>query len=542
MYATRAWWIGLAACLLASCGGGGDDGGGAGGGPPPPDLSANLTAPASVTPDASYDYGVTVSVSGGSAQNVGTTLTLPASVVITAVSGGGTASGNTVTWPAVATLAAGSPISQTVSVIAPAVGPLDATLSATTTSAESSTGNNASTRRTVLGFDAIATLQGEAPGDAFGYVADSLGDIDGDSVEDFIVGAAFNDAGGNDAGRAYVYSGAGAALLFTVSGQAAGENFGWSVAAAGDVDGDGTGDFVVGAPSVGAGNARVFSGVTGALLHTLAGTSAGSRFGSIVAGIGDTNGDGRADLLIGAQNTAGVGQAFVVSGMDGTNIRSHSGPAGSSYGFGAGALGDVSGDGVPDYAIGGGTTGSSGFVEARSGDDGSLLYSVPALATSVQLGFVWIDSVGDINGDTRPDFFVADINDSGNRGRGILVSGSDGAVVHSIAGSTASEFFGISRNGGHDADGDGVPDIFVAGYHNSDGATRAGKGYVYSGATGDLIRTMTNTIAGDTIGYDAVQLGDIDGDGLVDYLLSGDIEQGTTGRGRVYLIRGTALP
>ena len=348
--------------------------------------------------------------------------------------------------------------------------------------------------------------------------------------------------GGNDAGRAYVYSGAGAALLFTVSGQAAGENLGWSVAGAGDVDGDGTGDFIAGGPSQASGVVRVYSGATGAQLLALTGPGNGLGFGMVVAGIGDTDGDGRADLLIGAEDAAGgSGQVFVVSGMDGATIRSHTDTAGTKYGYGVGALGDVSGDGVPDYAVGGGL-GVGGYVEARSGADGSLLYTVPAQASSVELGFVWIDAVGDVNGDGRPDFFAADINDSSNRGRGYLVSGVDGAVIRTFDGSAAGEFFGIARNGGNDADGDGIPDLFIAGYHNGEGATNGGKAYVYSGATGALLRTMTSVIANESLGYDAVQLGDVNGDALADYLLSGDIEQGTTGQGRVYLIQGSVLP
>lgn len=528
--------------LLAACGGGGGGSSGGGVAPPSLDVTPSLAGPATVTPGAAYDYGVTLAANGGTAQSVGATLTLPASVVITAVTGGGTANGAVITWPAIASLAAGTPVNHTVSVIAPSVGPLNATLAVTTSSVESNTGNNSVARRTVLGFDALATLAGEAAGDGFGFVMDGLPDLDGDGVADFIVGAPGHDGGGDGSGRAYVYSGAGAALLFTVSGQAAGENLGWAVAAAGDVDADGTGDFIVGAPSTGAGSARVYSGASGALLQALSGPGAGARFGVMVAGIGDVDGDGHADLLVTADRAGGgSGQAFVVSGMTGATLRSHTRAGGSQYGYGAGAVGDVSGDAVPDYAIGG-DQGTGGYVEVRSGADGGLLYTVSPLATSGQLGFGWIDAVGDLDGDGRPDFFVADINDSGNRGRGLIVSGATGTVIRTLPGTVANEFFGIARHGGADADGDGVPDVFIAGYHNGEGAALGGKAYVYSGANGTLLRTMTSTIANETLGYDAVQLGDVDADGLVEYLLSGDIEQGSTGRGRVYLIRGTPLP
>lgn len=528
--------------LLAACGGGGGDGGGGGGGGPPvADLVATLDAPASVLPGETFDYEVSLQASNGALQDVAATLTLPDTVTIGAISDGGTAAGATVTWPVAATLAAGATIAYSVSVSAPSVGPLAAGLEATTATNEAGAGNNADTARTVLGFEALATLRGEGAGDGFGFVADEIGDITGDGVRDFIVGAPGNDGAGTDAGRAYVYSGAGATLLFTVSGQAAGEFMGWSVAGAGDVDGDGTADFAVGGPNSGPGIVRVYSGADGALLLDLDGPAPGSLFGKVVAGVGDVNGDGRDDLLVGAEQAGGgAGEARVLSGMDGSVIRTHGSPGISNYGFGVGALGDVSGDGIPDYAIGGGV-GATGRVDVCSGADGALLYTVAAVATSVQLGFIWIDAVGDVDGDAIPDFFAADINDSNNRGRGFLVSGADGATIRTFRGEQGSEFFGIARHAGADADGDGFADLFIAGYHNGEGAANGGKAYVYSGATGALLRTMTSSAPNETIGYDAAQLGDVDGDGLADYLLTGDIET-TSSRGVAYVVRGTPLP
>lgn len=538
MRVNNRYWILALAVLAASCGGGGGGGGDGGGNPPAVDVATALAAPQSVLPGETFDYEVSIEVTGGAAEDVVATLTLPPTVAIDTISDGGTATGQVVTWPATASLAAGAEVLLAVSVVAPSVGPLDASVAVTTRTGESSTANNSRSSRTVLGFEALVTLTGEAVGDGFGFVADELGDLTGDGIPEFIVGAPGNDAAGTDAGRAYVYSGMDSTPLFTVSGQAAGEFIGWSVAAAGDVDDDGTADFAVGSPSLGAGVVRVFSGVDGSLLLDLDGPSAGSQFGRVHTGIGDVDGDGHGDLLVGAE---GLGQAIVVSGASGAALRTHVSAGIANYGFGVGALGDVSGDGVPDYAIGGGV-GPTGRVDARSGADGTVLYSVTASGTSVQLGFIWIDSVGDVDVDGTPDFFVADINDSSNRGRGHLVSGSDGTIIRTFQGGQGAEFFGIARHGGHDANGDGVGDLFIAGYHNGEGAANGGKGYVYSGADGQLLRTMTSTVANETLGYDAAQLADVNGDGLVDYLLSGDIETGSSFRGVVYVIRGTPLP
>jgi hypothetical protein len=544
----RAWSL---ACMLAlaACGGGGGGGDDVPPPPPPPpavDLSAGLAAAASVTPGAALTYTASLVVTGNAVNSVTATLTLPASVTVGAISDGGTLAGNQVSWPAIATLAVGT-ATRTVEVTAPAVGPLDATLQLATTSTESTAGNNSAGRRTVIGFNTLATLTGAAPNDFFGFVADEVGDINGDGRPDFIVGAPFHDTAANDAGRAYVYSGATAAQLFTFDGPGFGSAFGWSVAAAGDVDGDGTGDLIVGGPGVflaggssqGTGVARVYSGDSGAMLHSVNGPANGSRFGSAVAGIGDVNGDGRADLLVGAESSTGAGQAFVISGMDGATLRTHTGPAGTNYGYGLSGLGDVSGDVVSDYAIGGGQ-GAGSLVEVRSGADGALLYTVTPDASGNRLGFFWIDSVGDVNNDGRPDFFAGDIDDTGGRGRGYVFSGSNGAIVHRFTGQGTGDNFGISHNAGYDVDGDAVPDIFVAGYHNDEGANDGGKGYVYSGATGGLLRTMTGTQSTQSLGYDAVQLGDVDGDGVVDYLLTGDQENGQPGT--LLVIRGTDLP
>jgi hypothetical protein len=98
----------------------------------------------------------------------------------------------------------------------------------------------------------IDIVDGESIGDRFGTSV-ALGDVGGDSVPDLIVGAPFNDENGALAGRAYVLNGNGGAILRIVTGEAAGDRFGKSVAFAGDVDGDGDGDFVIGAPNNDAG-------------------------------------------------------------------------------------------------------------------------------------------------------------------------------------------------------------------------------------------------------------------------------------------------
>ncbi|MCI0372798.1 MAG: FG-GAP-like repeat-containing protein, partial [candidate division NC10 bacterium] len=161
----------------------------------------------------------------------------------------------------------------------------------------------------------LRTLSNPQGGNFAGPVA-GIGDVNGDGAPDLLVGVPNQIAGGIVTGRAFVFSGADASLLRILdnpnpSGFA---RFGSALSGAGDVNGDGVPELLVGAP--GQGQAFVFSGADATLLLTLTRSSSGS-FGEVVAGIGDVDGDGAPDFLVGApdQNVGGrlrQGRAFVV--------------------------------------------------------------------------------------------------------------------------------------------------------------------------------------------------------------------------------------
>ncbi len=142
----------------------------------------------------------------------------------------------------------------------------------------------------------------------FGRAVSGVPDADGDGRSDLLVGAPGERVGGNDAGRIYLFSGATGALLFAKSGV---RSLGEAVAGVPDVDGDGRGDVIVGDPDAfviaggmaltRAGRAWLYSGATGTLLYDLQAPEPRqqAQFGSAVAALPDTDGDGVADLLVG---------------------------------------------------------------------------------------------------------------------------------------------------------------------------------------------------------------------------------------------------
>ncbi|MCA9726983.1 MAG: FG-GAP repeat protein, partial [Candidatus Eisenbacteria bacterium] len=155
------------------------------------------------------------------------------------------------------------------------------------------------------------TVSGPNAGDAFGSAVASAGDLNADGYADVIIGAPGAD-GTAQYGRAYAYLGSASGLAtapaWSVTGDQAGAKLGFSVACAGDVDGDGHSDVIVGAPLYDhpendEGVAFVYFGFAGGIVgpgYLLESDDAGAQFGFSVGSAGDTNGDGYADVVIGA--------------------------------------------------------------------------------------------------------------------------------------------------------------------------------------------------------------------------------------------------
>jgi len=374
-----------------------------------------------------------------------------------------------------------------------------------------------------------------------GFSVAGAGDVNGDGKADFIIGATNADPGGlANAGSAFVYSGANGVLLYQKDGAAAGDGLGWSVAGAGDVNGDGKADFIVAAPYAviggngNAGSAFVYSGATGALLYQKDGTAADDQFGQSVAGVEDVNGDGKADFIVGAWRAdpgglGNAGAAYVYSGATGALLfQKNGGATGDFLGYSVAGAGDVNGDGKADFIVGADGAdpdglGNAGAAYVYSGATGALLYQKNGAAAGDFLGYS-VAGAGDVNGDGKADFIVgapsADPGGFTDAGSAYLYSGLDGSLLFQKNGAADGDDLGVSVAGAEDVNGDGRAGFIVgADLADPGGFTGAGSAFLYSGVTGALLFQENGAADGDFLGVSVAGVGDVNGDGSADFII-----------------------
>ena len=377
--------------------------------------------------------------------------------------------------------------------------------------------------------------------DRFGTSVSSAGDVNGDGLSDLIVG----DTGGNGlaTGDARVYSGADGSIIHNFVGQDFLDFFADTVSDAGDVNGDGFADLIVGTGSPDFIGVQVFSGVDGSLLYDL------PFFGGPVSGAGDVNGDGFDDVVV-SETQLGFfnnGQVRVHSGVDGSILYTFEGDEPTDkLGRSVSGAGDVNGDGFDDVIAGTVCGGEySGSARVFSGADGSILYDFDGDSSYDSFG-ISVSCAGDVNGDGFADVIVgAPANASVTSGYARVFSGADGSILYNFEGNGNQSFgrdlFGYSVSGAGDVNGDGFDDLIVGDGANKTNGTAGGCAHVFSGADGSVIYTFEGN-TNDSFGISVSCAGDVNGDGIADLIVGAPGRGSTTaGYARVFVSQITVL-
>jgi hypothetical protein len=384
----------------------------------------------------------------------------------------------------------------------------------------------------------------ETKGDQFSWIARSIGDVDGDRVSDVVTSAPTYGAAGRPVGkgRIYLYSGRSGKLVWQFTGDSA-ENVGTGLEGAGDVNRDGVPDVVTGAP--GSGRAYVLSGRDGTVLHRLQGVASES-FGRSSGGAGDQDGDGHSDVVIGAPtgnaNGQGSGSVYVFSGRTGTQLAKLDGER-AGDGFGSIVSGNRNGRATP-ILVGAPAAGlrQRGRVYVYPDLRSPARHVIEADSTGVALGAMFTSLAGDVDGDKVLDVFASDFMNAARgpaTGRAYVRSGATGQPLFTFTGENAGDGFGIGAADVGDVNKDGRDDLLIGSWQYSAVAQSGGRIYLYSGRDGTILQTITGRIPGETLGFDAAGAGDVDGDGVNDFLVTSSWSNVKGFRsGRMYIISG----
>ncbi|MEM7705284.1 MAG: choice-of-anchor D domain-containing protein [Pseudomonadota bacterium] len=461
-------------------------------------------------------------------------------------------------------------------------------------------------------------IEGVAANDYSGRSVSGAGDVNGDGLADLIVGAAQADQGDeNYAGTSYVVFGkssGGTVELgslgsdgFAIEGAAANDYSGRSVSGAGDVNGDGLADLIVGAPGTGnlvgtsyvvfgkSSGGTVDLGSLGSGGFAIEGAAPFDFSGGSVSGAGDVNGDGLADLIVGAYNADPgnedrAGTSYVVFGKSsgGTVDLASLGSGGfaiegaAADHFSGGSVsgaGDVNGDGLADLIVGadgadpgGENYAGTSYVVFGKSDGGTVAlgnlggdgFAIEGVAADDRSGRS-VSGAGDVNGDGLADLIVGafrvDVGGETNAGTSYVVFGKTSSSTvdlgslssggFAIEGAAAGDRSGLSVSGVGDVNGDGLADLIVGAYRAApDGEVNAGTSYVVFGKSSDGTVDLGSlgsggfaikgAAAGDFSGGSVSGAGDVNGDGLADLVVGASASNGFAGTS--YVVFSTASP
>jgi hypothetical protein len=447
-----------------------------------------------------------------------------------------------------------------------------------------------------------AQLESNQAGAFLGFSVSGAGDVNGDGYDDVIAGAIFFDNGEMDAGAAFVFLGSAAGIAdgdpstahAQLESDQADAQLGWSVAGAGDVDGDGYDDVIVGARYYDAGEtdegaAFVFLGSAAGIADgdpstahaQLESNQAGAELGSSVAGAGDVDGDGYDDVIVGARRygagEAYEGAAFVFLGSaagiaDGDPSTAHaqleSDQDSADLGVSVSGAGDVDGDGYGDVIVGarnydaGETDEGAAFVFLGSaagiadGNPSTAHAQLESDQYSAALG-TSVSGAGDVDGDGYDDVIVgASLYDADETDEGAafvflgsaagIADGTPSTAHAQLESNQTSSRFGLSVSGAGDVDGDGYGDVVVgASSYNADEIAEGAAFVFLGGATGIADGNPSTAYAQlesdqeyAQLGWSVAGAGDVNGDGADDVIAGAhwyDAGQANEGVAFVYL-------
>jgi hypothetical protein len=311
------------------------------------------------------------------------------------------------------------------------------------------------------------------------------------------------------AGRAYVFDGQTGTVLHTLfsPNEESGGSFGFAVSGAGDTNGDGYADVIVGAcyedtgtgwSDLNAGRAYVFDGYTGLLLYTLISLNGDrrGRFGYSVSGAGDVNGNGYDDVVVGAPYEEAAahpndeGLAYVFDGQTATPLHTLISPNAAEsgwFGWSVSGVGDTDGHGYDDVVVGaffespGSSPEGAGRAHLFDGRSGALLHTFTSLNEEYfgHFGHA-VSGAGDVNGDGNNDVVVA----TESTGRAYVFNGQTGTALHALIppNELDSGWFGFAVSGAGDTNGDGYADVIIGAHREDTGPSTqdAGRAYVFS--------------------------------------------------------------
>ncbi|MBN1900666.1 FG-GAP repeat protein, partial [Candidatus Sumerlaeota bacterium] len=409
----------------------------------------------------------------------------------------------------------------------------------------------------------------------FGVSVRTAGDVNADGYSDLIIGASTYDNGEIDEGRAFVYYGSvnGPSPIsnWVYESNVVDAHLGISVSTAGDVNGDGYSDVIIGAKNytndqAAEGGALVFYGSSAGLGITfdlLEGNSIGSSFGCSVAFAGDVNKDEYSDVVVGAEFQYDDGKAYVFKGSAGGIVKTPfwdytSYLEEARFGCSVCTAGDVNRDGYADIIIGSVIADNGQMGEGRAyvfhggESDMTLGWHYESNMENWFLGKS-VSTAGDVNGDGYSDVVIGVTGfDNGEiaEGGAFIFHGSStglGGSPNRIIEPNVAGIFGNSVSTAGDMDGDGYADIIVGAHYYSNEYTYEGAAYAYRGSKNGIGENYSWFQKGNQafaeFGYSVSTAGDVNGDGYSDIIVGAPYyDNGETNEGKCFLYYGKPLP